>query len=220
MTVYGYLRVSTDEQARSGLGRAAQRSAIAVEAARHGWAVVYATEDGVSGSVTPEDRPSLGQVLEQLTAGDVLVVAKLDRLGRSALDVLRLAEAARDRRWRLVLLDLGLDTATPVGAFTLAALAAVAQLERDLIAQRTRDAMQAAKQRGARFGGPIRLPTDVRERIEAEHKAGASLTAIARGLNADCVPTAQGGSRWHHSTVRAVLRSLDLDREAYERRAS
>jgi DNA invertase Pin-like site-specific DNA recombinase len=139
--VFGYARVSTYEQKLSGLGLDTQRVAIDVEAARHGWTVEHHADEGVSGSVRPEDRPELGRILNEITAGDVLVVAKLDRLGRSALDVLRLAETARANGWRLVLLDLGLDTATPVGAFTLTALAAVAQLERDLIAQRTKAAL-------------------------------------------------------------------------------
>lgn len=212
--VYGYSRVSTDEQGRSGLGLGAQRSAIDGEAARHGWQVDHRADGGVSGSVRPEDRPALGGILAGLGRGDVLVVSKLDRLGRSALDVLRLAEQARDQGWRLVLLDLGLDTATPVGAFTLAALAAVAQLERDLIAQRTRDAMAAGKARGQRFGRPVELPDEVRGRIVELRAAGLTLQAIADQLTDDGVPTARGGDRWAVSSVQRVLASVALDAEA------
>lgn len=213
MRAVAYARVSTDEQARSGLGLGAQRRVAEAEAARHGWTVEHVADEGVSGSVRPEDRPGLGPALASLNAGDALIVAKLDRLGRSALDVLRLAESARDKGWRLVACDLGLDTGTPVGAFTLTALAAVAQLERDLIAQRTRDALAELKRRGVRLGRPVTLDGDTRKRIVALRERGLPLRAIADLLNEEGVPTAHGGS-WHGSTVRGVLRSVGLDAEA------
>ena len=211
--VFGYARVSTHEQTLSGLGLDAQRAAIDAEASRHGWTVEHHADEGVSGSVRPEDRPQLGRILDVIRSGDVLVVAKLDRLGRSALDVLRLAETARAQGWRLVLLDLGLDTATPVGAFTLTALAAVAQLERDLIAARTREALDAARRNGTRLGRPVEIDQDLRLRIAREFHDGVSLSEIARTLTREGVPTARGASRWWPSTVQAVLRSLALDRE-------
>jgi DNA invertase Pin-like site-specific DNA recombinase len=213
LRVVAYARVSTDEQARSGLGLGAQRQVTAAEAARHGWTLEHVADEGVSGSIPPEHRPALGPVLTALGSGDVLIVAKLDRLGRSALDVLRIAEQARDRGWRLVACDLGLDTGTPVGAFTLTALAAVAQLERDLIAQRTRDALAELKRNGARLGAPVRIPDDVRQRIARLVSDGLSQRAVAALLNAEGVPTTRGG-RWHGGTVAHVLRSLALDDEA------
>lgn len=212
MTVLAYSRVSTDEQARSGLGLGAQRSVMAAEAERHGWTLTHVTDEGVSGSVAPEDRPALGPALADLRNGDALVMAKLDRLGRSALDVLRLAEDARDRGWRLVACDLGLDTGTPVGAFTLTALAAVSQLERDLIRQRTRDALAELKRSGVRLGRPVAIPDEVRQRIRTMHDAGMSQRAIAAELNADGVPTVRGGP-WQGATIARVLRSLRLDDE-------
>ena len=211
--VFGYSRVSTVEQTLSGLGLDAQRDAIDAEATRHGWTVEHCADEGVSGSVRPQDRSQLGRILDEIEPGDVLLVAKLDRLGRNALDVLRIADAARAQGWRLVLLDLGLDTASPVGAFALASLAAVAQLERDLIAQRTRDALDAARSKGTRLGRPVEIDEDVRQRIAREFHDGASLSGIARTLNREQVPTARGGS-WHPSTVRCVIRSVILDREA------
>jgi DNA invertase Pin-like site-specific DNA recombinase len=84
-------------------------------------------------------------------------------------------------------------------------LATFAQFERRLIGERTREAMAAKRAQGARFGRPRQMPADVVERIREERKGGASLPKIAAGLNADGVPTAQGGRRWYPSTVRAVL---------------
>lgn len=178
--VYGYVRVSTAVQADSGLGLAAQRAAIVAEADRRGWTdVEWIGDQGTSGSVAPDQRPALGPVLAAIDGGDVLVVAKLDRLGRSALDVLTVAKLAAAHGWSLVVLDLGLDTATPVGRFTLTALAAVAELERNLVSERTRDAMAAARARGVRLGRPVTLPDEVRDRIVAMRDDAMTYRAIA-----------------------------------------
>ncbi|GGI09781.1 recombinase family protein [Egicoccus halophilus] len=214
MRVLGYPRVSTDEQARSGLGLVAQRASIEAEAARRGWTVDYATDDGISGSVPPADRPALGATLDRLDRGDVLIAAKLDRIGRSALDVLALAARADEEGWDLVVLDLGLDTSTPVGRFVLTMLAGVAELERGLIAARTRDALAAAKARGTRLGRPVETPETIRLTIAHLRREGWSLRAIADHLTAEGVPTARGGARWYPASVSGVLRSLALDAEA------
>lgn len=216
MAVYGYSRVSTEEQAGSGLGLAAQREAIDAEATRRGWTVEHVTDAGVSGSVVAAGRPGLGAVLERIRRDDVLVAAKLDRIGRSALDVLGLADRAEREGWSLIVLDLGLDTTTPVGRFTLTALAGVAQLERDLIGQRTREALAERKRAGARLGGPVVLSDEVRTRVVAEREAGRSFRAIADRLTVEGVPTARGGQRWYASTAQAVARSVALDAEAAE----
>ena len=209
MTVYGYLRVSTAEQARSGYGMDAQRTTIAAEADRRGWAVEWVEDNGESGSVPPGERPALGPVLDRLDRGDVLVAAKLDRLGRSALDVLTLAQQADTEGWSLVILDLGLDSTTPVGKFVLTNLAGVAELERGLIRQRTREALAAAQRRGVRVGRPSKTPPEVVARVVEARERGDTLQSIADALTADAVPTTRGGARWHPSTVRSVLRSAD-----------
>lgn len=217
MTVNGYRRVSTDEQATSGLGLDAQRVAIESEALRRGWDVEWVTDEGVSGSVHAEARPVLGPVLSDLKRGDVLVAAKLDRLGRSALDVLTIADRAEREGWSLVVLDLGLDTTTPVGKFTLTALAGVAELERDLIRQRTKDALAERKRQGVRLGAPVTLPGHVRRRIARERADGESFRAIADRLNNEGVPTARG-NHWYPASVQKVVRSVALDAEAAQAR--
>ena len=112
-------------------------------------------------------RPLLAEALADLDAGaaQVLVVTKVDRVGRSLLDVLRLAERAERNGWHLVILEAQVDTTTPQGRFVLQALGAVAELERGLVSQRTKAALAAKKAQGTRLGGPVRLPSAVRARI-------------------------------------------------------
>lgn len=214
MDVIAYLRVSTSEQGRSGLGLAAQRSAISEEADRRGWRVVDWVADEASGKSL--QRPGIQQALERLENGGpkVLVAAKLDRVARSAIDFLGLVQRAEQNGWALILLEPNVDMTDPMGRFTAGVLAQVAQLERELISSRTRDALQAARKRGTRLGRPRTLPDEVVAQIHAERSAGSTLQAIADGLNRDRIDTAQGGTKWHPSTVRGVLQSLALDREA------
>jgi len=101
--------------------------------------------------------------------------------------------------------DLAVDTTTPQGAAMAQVLAVFAELERRLIGQRTRDALAVRRAQGVRLGRPPVLPATVVERILAERRAGAGWSAIARGLDGDGVPTAQGGTRWYPATVRAVV---------------
>jgi DNA invertase Pin-like site-specific DNA recombinase len=84
-------------------------------------------------------------------------------------------------------------------------MATFAQLERRLIAQRTREALQQKKAQGIVLGRPSSLPVEVVARITQERASGATLTQIANSLNDDAVPTAQGGRAWYASTVRKVL---------------
>lgn len=206
-TVVAYIRVSTEEQADSGLGLEAQRAAIVAECDRRGWTLREVFEDaGVSGK-SMKGRPALESALEAVQSGQAggLVVAKLDRLSRSLLDFAALMEQARRQGWALVALDLGVDTTTPAGEMMANVLAVFAQFERRLIGQRTKDALAVKKRQGVRLGRPRILDQAVVDRIAAQRASGASLRAIADDLNEEQVPTAQGGALWHASTVRAVL---------------
>lgn len=214
MRVIGYLRVSTEEQARTGLGLGAQRAAIAAEADRRGWRVQWITDDGHSAKDLR--RPGISRALALLEDGgpDVLVVAKLDRLSRSLLDFAGLMDRARREGWAVVALDLGVDTTTPSGEMMASVMAAFAQYERRLIGQRTRDALAEKRRQGTRLGGPVLLPQAVRQRIVTERQRGDSLRTIPNRLNAEQISTARGGKKWWASTVRAVLRSVELDYES------
>ncbi len=205
--VVGYVRVSTEEQADSGLGLAAQKSAIEAECVRRGWNLSVIHEDaGISGK-TVANRPGLVAALDDVESGRAggVVVAKLDRLSRSLKDFADLMARAQQRGWNLVACDLGIDLSSPSGEFMAGVMASAAQWERRIISQRTKDALQVKRAQGVRLGRPTVLSEAIVERILTAKANGEGWSAIARALNSDQVPTAHGGATWHPSTVRAVV---------------
>lgn len=197
-----YVRRSTDKQS---LSPQAQRDAIERACAERGWTLVTALEETESGRKT--DRPVLEAAVALCEAGgaDALVVAKLDRLARSALDFLQLVARAQAGGWALVVLDPAIDLSTAAGRMCAGILATVAEFEGELIRQRTREGLAVKRSKGEAVNQG-QTSKDVVARIVRERAEGRSLPAIAKGLNADGVPTAQGGKAWYPSTVAAVLR--------------
>ncbi|WP_373071109.1 recombinase family protein [Gemmatimonas sp.] len=214
--VIAYRRVSTDEQSASGAGLDAQAARIAALVGAKGWTLTSTlTDEAVSGGVAPDARPALSEALSTLDAGhaDVLIVAKLDRLTRSVSALGPLLDRAERHGWRLVILDADVDTTTAGGRLVANVLGSVAEWERAIIRERTRDALAARKAAGMRLGRPVEMPAEVRARVAHLAGSGLSLRAVAAQLTPEGVPTTRGGA-WHASTVRAVVRSLALDAEA------
>ena len=152
-------------------------------------------------------------MLEALEAGEAggLIVAKLDRLSRSVRDFCEILDRSQRQRWALVCLDLGLDTSTPTGKFTAQIIAAVAELERELIGQRTREGLESQRAKGVRLGRPPVIDPQLVERIQAMRDAGMTFAMIAVALNAEGVPTPRAGTRqagreWWPSTIQRALR--------------
>lgn len=203
----GYVRVSALEPPGVTAARAAQRTALAREAERRGWHLDVVADLGPAGPVSL--RPGLTSALRRLEEqqADVLLVSRLDRLSRSLAEVGALTERARRGAWSLVCLDVALDTTTRAGTLVADLLAATAYDDRGLIGQRTREALAARRAAGVRLGRPADVPPDIVARVVAERRAGRSLLAIARGLDADGVPTARGGARWYATTVAKLLQS-------------
>lgn len=212
MDVLAYLRVSTEGQGESGLGLDAQRAAIEEAARLRSWNVVEWITDTASGKSL--EREGIQQAIERLEDGGpkVLVAAKLDRLSRSAIDFLSLVKRAQENGWALVMLDPAVDMTDPMGRFTAGILAQVAELEREMISKRTREALERAKQRGTRLGRPSNLDRDVAERIESLREFGMTYQAVADRLNAEDVPTPTGAGQWWPASVSQALRTLELDR--------
>lgn len=205
--VVGYIRVSTAEQGRSGLGLEAQQAAIAAACAYRGWQLVSTYRDVQSGKAI-NGRHELRHALDDLAGrrADALVVAKLDRLSRSMKDFVDLLETSRRQRWALVCLDVDMDTSTAMGEAMAQLAMTFAQLERRRIGERTSAALQAKKDRGEPVGRERLISHDLEARIVRMRRRGWSFQRIAEKLTTDGVPTPSGGAAWSWTTVARVVR--------------
>lgn len=184
-TVYAYLRVSTDAQ-----DVANQRRGVAEYATARGWLPGY-IEDTASGR-TPWRQRALGQLLDQMQPGDVLVCSEVSRLARSTLQVLEICKHAAERRLLIHIVKTGqvIDDSMASKVLTTM-LALAAEIERDLISSRTRESLQRLKAEGVKLGRPSRpaeklMLDDRASEIDNLLKCGVSRRAIARVL--DCAP--------------------------------
>jgi DNA invertase Pin-like site-specific DNA recombinase len=152
---FAYLRVSTDKQAESGLGLDAQRAGVTVCAARLGLPLVAVlTDAGTSGSLAIEDRPVLLDAVALLKRGDVLIVAKRDRLGRDVIAVAMIERLVTKRGARVVsAAGEGTDSDDPSGLLMRRLIDSFSEYERLIIGARTRSALAAKRRRGERISG-------------------------------------------------------------------
>jgi DNA invertase Pin-like site-specific DNA recombinase len=172
MAVFGYGRVSTAEQTTEN-----QRHEIE----QAGYAVEYWYADTVSGKAHAAQRKQFGILLGKLRAKDTLVVSKLDRLGRDAPDVLATIKSLGALQVEVVVLQLGkLDLTSPAGKLMLAMLAAVAEMERDLIVERTQAGLARAKAEGKTLGRPAKTTPEQRAAMARGYAAKESVSALAR----------------------------------------
>ena len=128
-----------------------------------------------------------------------------------------LMETAADEGWPLYIADIDADLTTSNGRLIARMLAAISEDERDRIRERTKAALAAKKAAGVRLGRPSTLPAEVVARIVTDRASGVSFGKIAAALNADGVPTAQGGKRWYPATVKAVVSGQDAARMRAEK---
>ncbi len=157
MATYGYIRVSTIAQADNGESLEVQRRKIEARAQEQGWTLdrVF-VERAVSGGKPLADRPQGKALLAVLAKDDVLIASKLDRVFRSASDALAIMEGFKRQGVGLYLLDLGGEvTGNGIGAMVFTIMSAVAQFERERIAERITDMKADQKSRGRYLGGAV-----------------------------------------------------------------
>lgn len=210
----GYVRVSTQEQAQSGLGLEAQRASLAAYAGLYKLDVgEVLVDDGFSAKNLK--RPAMQELLRRLDARETagVVVAKLDRLTRSIRDISMLVDRFfREGQLRLVSVGEQIDTTSAGGRLVLNVLTSVAEWEREAIGERTKAALQAKRARGERAGQvPIGYKADGQQLVEDEQQqeamkllrelssTGLTLRAIAAELEAG------GFGRWPVTRVWRVL---------------
>ncbi|MGW5165433.1 recombinase family protein [Micrococcus luteus] len=185
-SIVGYARVSTREQ---GASLAEQRDRLAQLGA------VRVFEDVASGARA--DRPGLAAARDFMRKGDTLTVTRLDRLGRSMLDTLTTLHELAEAGVRVRALDLDLDTETPAGRMVVHVLAALAEWERDLLRERTREGLAHARARGRTGGRPRALSPADEDAARAMLAAGTlTLTEIGQvfDVSARTIARVQAGS--------------------------
>ncbi|QYX51674.1 recombinase family protein [Pseudomonas sp. S07E 245] len=148
-----YCRVSTSNQFTENQVQDVKNAGFDVQASR-------VIEETISGSVPASERPGFQKLLERIESGDVLIVTKLDRLGRNAMDVRQTVEqlSATDIRVHCLALG-GVDLTSAAGKMTMQVLGAVAEFERDLLIERTQSGLKRAKANGKKLGRPEAVDT-------------------------------------------------------------
>lgn len=173
MKIFGYGRVSAKEQ---------QSENQRLELERAGYDVSYwFADEGVSGKVPALQRAQFCILLDKIRDGETLVVSKLDRLGRDAQDIGATIKMLAARRIEVIVLQLGkLDLTSSAGTLMLTMLAAMAEMERDLLVERTQSGLARAKAEGKTLGRPASTTNAQRTTMLQQHQAGQSISALAR----------------------------------------
>ena len=172
--VFAYCRVSTAEQTTDNQIQEIAAAGFEVKPQR-------AIVETISGSVAASERKGFKKLQDKLEAGDVLVVTKLDRLGRNAMDVRATVEKLTGFGVRVHCLALGgVDLTSPAGKMTMGVIAAVAEFERDLLIERTQAGLSRAKSEGKVLGRPQSLTKLQTEAVKGRVASGESVASLAR----------------------------------------
>jgi DNA invertase Pin-like site-specific DNA recombinase len=173
MATFGYGRVSTNQQT-------VENQKLELEG--FGYKIDYWFEDvGVSGKTSANLRPQFKALLDKIRDGESIVVSKLDRLGRDAIDVLQTVKALSSKNIKIIVHQLGnTDLSSSAGKMLLTMLAAVAEMERDLLIERTQSGLQRAKSEGKTLGRPSKTDSTQRAEIIAKLNANISVSQLSR----------------------------------------
>ena len=174
MRTFAYCRVSTADQSPENQALEIAQAGFKVESHR-------IVADTVSGTAPAKQRPEFKQLLIKLEPGDVLVVTKLDRLGRSAMDVGATVHELAQGGVRVHCLALGgLDLTSPAGKMTMGVINAVAEFERDLLVERTNAGLDRARKAGTKLGRPSALTDSQRKTIVRRLAEGGTVYELAK----------------------------------------
>ena len=208
-----YARVSTQMQVNDGMSLDAQERDLK-RAAEHAGFTEFELlrEEGRSGK-SIKGRPILKAALERLDKGEAaaIFVTRIDRLARSTQDFLTIVDSAHKNGWRIVMLDLNLDTASYQGRFVVTIMSALAEMERAIIAERQKDVHRDRREKGKVWGVDLGLKTkvsaEVRSQISEYRRLGMSYNKIAEKLNDEKIPPTRG-AKWYASTVHSLVNNL------------
>ena len=175
--LFAYCRVSTTDQTTDNQVQEIKAAGFNIDPKR-------IVSECISGSTQASARPAFAKLLDRLEEGDILVVTKLDRLGRNAMDVRATVEALAQNGVRVHCLALGgVDLTSSAGKMTMQVLAAVAEFERDLLIERTQQGLTRAKAEGKHCGRPTALTEEQRAEVLQRLQRGEAVAALARDFN-------------------------------------
>jgi putative DNA-invertase from lambdoid prophage Rac len=170
---FAYCRVSTADQTTDNQAREIEGAGFKVDPKR----IIAET---VSGSVAAMERKGFAKLVDRLEAEDILIVTKLDRLGRNAMDVRSTVDNLAQGGVKVHCLALGgVDLTSAAGKMTMGVIAAVAEFERDLLVERTQAGLSRAKAEGKTLGRPSSLTAEQQIMIRSQRSQGLSLGALA-----------------------------------------
>lgn len=171
MATFGYARVSTSEQTTANQRQEIERSGYKLD--------YWFADEGVSGTTPACNRPKFKELLGKIRSGESLVVTKIDRLGRDALDIQKTVKDPKGLGVRVHVVQLGgTDLTSSAGKMLLAMLSAFAEMERDLIVERTNAGLARAKASGKKLGRPAKTNSFQRKDIRLRLSRGETVSAV------------------------------------------
>ena len=219
----GYIRVSTEKQANEGVSLEAQKAKIAAWCVTNGYELVNVFVDaGISGK-SMDKRPGLQDAMKSLKKGMALVAYSLSRLARSTKDALSIGETVAKRKADMVSLSEQIDTTTAAGNMMFQMLAVLAEFERNLVAERTTNALQHKKATNQKYTNitpygfeaiegrlvQVQAEAAVVAEIQAARAGGNTLQSIADNLNGRGIPT-KTGKTWQPATIHLLMKRTAL----------
>lgn len=200
MAIYGYIRVSTE-----GKGQTTDNQKKLISDA--GFSVdEFFSEDGVSGSIKALERPAFSRMMAKVQTGDTVIITMVDRLGRSASDILNVVEHLKELGIKLRVLQFdSMDITSSMGKMVLTCMAAMAELERNILIERTHAGLQRTKEQGTVLGPPLTVePALLRKALKCR----------IEGLSFEATAKATGIPR---NTVHRTLTKWGNDMDGYEK---
>ncbi len=219
----GYVRVSTEQQASEGVSLEAQRAKIEHWCKANDYELVNVYVDaGISGK-SMDKRPGLLDALKSLKKGMALVSYSLSRLARSTKDALSIGESVAKKKADMVSLTEQIDTTTAAGKMMFQMLSVLAEFERNLVAERTTNALQHKKRTGQKYTNQtpygfeaiegrlvqVQQEAEIVAEIQASRTGGNTLQFIADDLNGRGIPT-KTGKTWAPATIHLLLKRSSL----------
>ena len=219
----GYIRVSTEKQVNEGMSLETQKERIESWCETNGYELVQVFMDaGISGK-SMNKRPGVQQAVSAIKKGVALVSYSMSRLARSTVDAIKISEVIAKKKGDLVLIADNIDTTTATGRAMFKIMAVMAELERELISERTVAGLQYMKRHNLNYTNQtpygfeaiegklvqVKLEAEVVAEIQASRATGSTLQSIANNLNSRGIPT-KTGKQWQPATLHLLLKRTAL----------